>query len=93
MTMETFTSTFGLASKSEVTEKKCLIHKVSARIDLLVEEYIKMFHFALLGGAGFITAVVLGRFVFRYERGFKLNFRMLFKHMLKMSLSPIGMFF
>lgn len=50
-----------------------------------------MFESTLLGGLGLITAVLLGGFVFKYDRGLECNFRVLFKHVLKMSLSQIVM--
>lgn len=69
--METSTSTFGLASKFKIKGQLKVIHKVSARIDLLFEECIEMFESTLLGGSGLITSILLGGFVFKYYRGLK----------------------
>lgn len=82
---------FWSSIKTQNNRKLEVIHKTSARIDLLFEECIEMFESTLLGGSGLITAVLLGGFVFKYDRGLEWNFRVFFKHVLKMSLSQIVM--
>lgn len=86
-------STFSLASKFKIKGKLKVIHKVSARIDLLFEECIEIFDSALLGGSGVITAVLLGGFVFKYKKS-QVKFQdVLFKHVLKMSVYQVGVLF
>lgn len=86
-------SAFGLASKFKIKAKLKVIHKVSARIDLLFEECIEMSDSVLLGGSGLITAVLLGGFVFKYKTS-QVKFQdMLFKRVLKMSVYQVGVLF
>lgn len=50
-----------------------------------------MFEAVILGGSDLITPVLLGGF--KYGRGLEWNFRMLFRYVLKMSPSQIGVLF